>query len=316
MLHYLGRRPCLFYNTATIATVILVILTLSDLSFTYLYFTAASPDEEPIAPSSRKRRWDALEKCLHANEDYKDKWLRNCSVLFNDVRRNMCATPQWKNTINRQEREIFTTTRSILNQLECALERTVLVMTLSALPTSHRSSLLCAAYSLKEMPSNYRLNRMILEWMWITLSTLNLLYSVNQAYMHRRSKERRHCRGLDQLLTGCEVAVDVHKNSVVCGIVTTPTDWTFLRYCNEIIEKHEIALLISNSEISSESSKETTGYQISSMLSDDWLLRRLRIRNKLIFINLIQSIICHNWGCYFSFVMSCDALPSFCITLR
>ena len=55
------------------------------------------------------------------------------------------------------------------------------------------------------------------------------------------------------------MTADVHKNSVVYGIVTTPTDWTFLRYCNKIIEKHEIALLISNSEISSESSKETTG---------------------------------------------------------
>ena len=49
-------------------------------------------------------------------------------------------------------------------------------------------------------------------------------------------------KGLAQLLIGCEVASDVEKNHVVLGIVTTLSDWTFLRSCDDKIQINEVTL--------------------------------------------------------------------------
>ena len=55
-------------------------------------------------------------------------------------------------------------------------------------------------------------------------------------------------KGLAQLLIGCEVASDIEKKHIVYGIVTTLSDWTFLRSCDDIIEKHEITMIVRNDE--------------------------------------------------------------------
>ena len=75
-------------------------------------------------------------------------------------------------------------------------------------------------------------------------------------------------KGLAQILIGCEVACDVDKSHVVYGIVTTLSDWTFLRSCDDRIEKHEVTMLVRDNEIASESLKEITG-KIYSMLSSE-----------------------------------------------
>ena len=75
-------------------------------------------------------------------------------------------------------------------------------------------------------------------------------------------------KGLAQILIGCEVACDVDKNHVVYGIVTTLSDWTFLRSCDDRVEKHEVTMLVRDNEIASESLKEITG-KIYSMLSNE-----------------------------------------------
>ena len=75
-------------------------------------------------------------------------------------------------------------------------------------------------------------------------------------------------KGLAQILIGCEVASDVSKNRVVYGIVTSLSDWTFLRSCDDKIEKHEVTMLIRNNAVDPDSLKEIIG-KIYAMLSND-----------------------------------------------
>ena len=75
-------------------------------------------------------------------------------------------------------------------------------------------------------------------------------------------------QGLTQNLIGCEVASDVHDMRVVYGIVTIFESWTFIRSCDDKIERDHLTLLVREGVVDSESLKEIAG-KIYAMLSDD-----------------------------------------------
>ena len=75
-------------------------------------------------------------------------------------------------------------------------------------------------------------------------------------------------QGRAQCLIGCEVASDLDNLRTVYGIVTTFESWTFLRSCNDKIERDHLTLLVREGVVDSESLKEIAG-KIYAMLSDN-----------------------------------------------
>ena len=75
-------------------------------------------------------------------------------------------------------------------------------------------------------------------------------------------------KGQAQCLVGCEVASDLDNLRVVYGIATTFELWTFLKSCDDKIERDETVLLVREGVVDSASLMEIAG-KIYAMLSDD-----------------------------------------------
>jgi hypothetical protein len=75
-------------------------------------------------------------------------------------------------------------------------------------------------------------------------------------------------QGLAQSLIGCEVASDVDNLRTVYGIVTTFIQWTFLKSCDDIIERDDTSLLVEEGVVDSASLRKIAG-KIYAMLSDE-----------------------------------------------
>ena len=75
-------------------------------------------------------------------------------------------------------------------------------------------------------------------------------------------------QGRAQCLIGCEVASDLDDLRIVYGIVTTFESWTFLKSCDDKIDRDRTALLVREGVVDSASLKEIAG-KIYAMLSDE-----------------------------------------------
>jgi hypothetical protein len=75
-------------------------------------------------------------------------------------------------------------------------------------------------------------------------------------------------QALTEALVGCEVVADNHNSRVVCAIVTDYTSWTFLKSCDDRVERMDKSLGISSRKVNPESLMELSG-QIYAMLSSD-----------------------------------------------
>ena len=75
-------------------------------------------------------------------------------------------------------------------------------------------------------------------------------------------------QGLAQNLIGCEVASDVDDLRIVYGIVTTFISWTFLKSCDDKIERDDDTLDFHEGTAEPASLRKIAG-KIYAMLSDD-----------------------------------------------
>jgi hypothetical protein len=75
-------------------------------------------------------------------------------------------------------------------------------------------------------------------------------------------------QGLAQSLIGCEVASDVDDIRIVYGIVTTFVQWTFLKSCDDRIERDDTTLTVEEGVVDPVSLMKIAG-KIYAMLSDN-----------------------------------------------
>lgn len=98
-----------------------------------------------------------------------------------------------------------------------------------------------------------------------TYSTTNLKFTSQFDFVLERKGKRVYFvvandmdKGLAQLLLGCEGVSNVRSDDVY-GIVTTISDWTFLKSCDSEIFKHETTMLVENNVMNPDSLRNIVG---------------------------------------------------------
>jgi hypothetical protein len=227
-------------------------------------FAQASP------PSPRKRRWDALNVCLTANKKA-NKAERNSapysSVKYKEVQDIFGPiTREYKQDIKDIPTEDFELLRRFLRRTHVSIGE---ILTGKEAKRLHFICpilvIVCSLFNgdvrikvEEELTGNYVKANCHFEFM---------LERRDKRVCIVEAKKEDMEQGLAQSLIGCEVASDVDNLRTVYGIVTTFIQWTFLKSCDDKIERDDTTLLVEEGVVDPDSLMKIAG-KIYAILSD------------------------------------------------
>ena len=224
-------------------------------------------------PSPRKRRWDALNQCLEVNKDSKGRKNGEFSTPYSSVKYNEVKgvfdpiTQRFTQDVKEIPAEDFELLVRMLG-----LANT----TIGEIITGKESKrLYFIAHILMVVCSLFKGDVQIKVEEDLVGKNVNangrfefMLQRGDKRVCIVEAKKEDMEQGLAQNLIGCEVASDLDDLRTVYGIVTTFIQWTFLKSCDDRIERDDTTLLVREGVVDSASLMEIAG-KIYAMLSDD-----------------------------------------------
>ena len=224
-------------------------------------------------PNPRKRRWDELNKCLKINKDSKERRNGDISTPYSSVKYNevegvfgpiMQPYIQGVKAIPHGDFELLVQilgrTSTSIGEIITGKEAKrlhficpILVVVCSLFKGDVRI-IVEEEFTGKNVKANGYFEFM-------------LQRGAKRVCIVEAKKENME-QGLAQNLIGCEVASDLDDLRTVYGIVTTFISWTFLKSCDDKIERDDTTLLVREGVVDPSSLKEIAG-KIYAMLSDD-----------------------------------------------
>ena len=224
-------------------------------------------------PSPRKRRWDALNQCLEVNKDSKERKNGEFSTPYSSVKYN-------------EVKEVFDpiTQKYTQDVKEIPAEDFELLVRMLGLANTTIGEIITG----KEAKRLYFIAQILMVVCSLFKGDVRIKVeedlvgkNVNAngrfEFMLQRG-DKRVCiveakkddmeQGLAQNLIGCEVASDLDNLRTVYGIVTTFIQWTFLKSCDDRIERDDTTLTVEEGVVNPDSLMKIAG-KIYAMLSDD-----------------------------------------------
>ena len=225
----------------------------------------------PVNP--RKRRWDALNECLDVNKDSKARKNGEISTPYSSVKYNEVKgvfdpiTQKYTQDVKQIPAEDFELLVRMLGLANTTIGEIITGKEAKRLYfIAHILMVVCSLFKgdvrikvEEDLVGKYVNANGRFEFM---------LQRDDKRVCIVEAKKEDMEQGLAQNLIGCEVASDLDGLQTVYGIVTTFVQWTFLKSCDDKIERDDTTLLVREGVVDSASLMEIAG-KIYAMLSDD-----------------------------------------------